>query len=90
MPHSEYLDLYWQRHTEEEPHFERFDDIGVDHAFRQELGDFVRWVARDTYEPCLTWREGVDCVEVMEAAHRSADQGGSIIHLPLYPELAAT
>jgi len=86
VPHMEYLDLYWQHHDDEEPHFERFDDLGVDHAFRQEFGDFVRWIADGT-EPCLTWREGLRCVEVMEAAHRSVDEGGSIIKLPLYPDL---
>lgn len=89
-PHMEHLDLYWQHNDEnhkEEPHFERFDDLGFDHAFRQEFGDFVRWVADDNYQPCLTWWEGLRCVEVMEAAHRSAYEGGSMISLPLYPEL---
>ncbi|MCH2114822.1 MAG: Gfo/Idh/MocA family oxidoreductase [Pirellulales bacterium] len=86
----EQLDLYWQRQDEAESHFEQFDDIGIDHAFSQEFGDFVRWVADADYEPCLTWREGLRCVEVMEAAHRSADEGGSIIRLPLYPELEIT
>ena len=86
-PHMEYLNLYWQHHDDEEPRLERFDDLGFDHAFRQEFGDFVRWAADYNYQPCLTWREGLCCVEVMEAAHRSANEGGSIIALPLYPEL---
>ena len=64
----------------------RLDDLGFSHAYRQEFGDFIRWIVDDT-EPCLTWREGLRCVEVMEAAHRSAEEGGSVISLPLYPEL---
>ena len=86
-PHMEHLNLHWQHLEDKEPHLERFDDLGFDHAYRQEFGDFVRWVDDDRYQPCLTWREGLRCVEVMEAAHRSADEGGSIIPLPLYPEL---
>ena len=65
---------------------ERFDDLGFQHAYRQEMGDFVNWGVEGT-EPCLTWREGLRCVEVMEAAHRSAEAGGVVINLPLYPEL---
>ena len=90
VPHLEYLDLFWQHHDQQEPQFEQFADIGVDHAFRQEFGDFVKWVADAGYQPCLNWQEGLRCVEVMEAAHRSADQGGTIITLPLYPELEIT
>ena len=86
VPFMEHLDLYWQHLDEPEPHFERFDDLGFDHAYRLEFGDFVRWIT-DGAEPCLTWREGLRCVEVMEAAHRSADQNGSVIDLPLYPNL---
>jgi len=86
-PHMEHLDLYWQHHDDKEPRLERFDDLGFDDAYRQEFGDFVRWVSDDRYQPCLTWREGLRCVEVMEAAHRSADEGGSIIAMPLYPAL---
>ena len=85
-PQMEYLNLRWQHNDEEQPHEERFDDLGFDHAFRQEFGDFVRWVEGGS-EPCLTWREGLRCVEVIEAARRSADEGGSIVNLPLYPEL---
>jgi len=86
-PHMEHLDVYWQHFDDEEPHLERFDDLGFDHAYRQEFGDFVRWVVDENYQPCLTWREGLRCVEVMEAAARSADEAGSILKLPLYPEL---
>jgi len=86
VPSLEHLDLYWQHRDDPEPHVERFDDLGFDHAYRQEFGDFVRWIT-EGIEPCLTWREGLRCVEVMEAAHRSADEGGSVIELPLYAEL---
>ena len=86
-PHMEHLDLHWQHHNDEEPRLERFDDLGYDHAFRQEFGDFVHWVANESFKPCLTWEEGLRCVEVMEAAHRSADEGGAIMTLPLYPDL---
>ena len=86
VPFMEHLDLYWQHHDDAQPHFERFDDLGFNQAYRREFGDFVRWVT-DGAEPCLTWEEGLRCVEVMEAAHRSADEGGSVIRLPLYPHL---
>lgn len=86
VPHMEHLDVYWQKCDEPEPHLERFDDLGFDHAYRQEFGDFVRWITEGV-EPCLTWREGLRCVEVMEAAHRSAEECGAVIHLPLYPKL---
>ena len=86
VPFMEHLDLYWQHRDDAEPTFERFDDLGFNHAYRQEFGDFIRWIIDDT-EPCLTWREGLRCVEVMEAAHRSADENGTVISLPLYPEL---
>jgi len=82
----DHIDLYWQHENDQARRHERFDDLGFDHAYRRELGDFVRWVA-DGSPPCLTWREGLRCVEVMEAAHRSARARGTIIPLPLYPEL---
>lgn len=82
----DHIDLYWRRQNDAEAHHERFDDLGHAHAFRKELGDFVRWITDGT-EPCLTWREGLRCVEVMQAAHRSAKQHGAWIQLPLYPEL---
>jgi predicted dehydrogenase len=86
VPCLDHIDFYWQHHRDAEPHHERFDDLGFDHAFRQEIGDFVRWITHGA-QPCLTWREGLRCVEVMEAAHRSAKEGGATISLPLYPEL---
>ncbi len=82
----DHLELAWQAHEDSAPTLERFDDPGFDYAYRRELGDFVQWVTRGT-EPCLTWREGLRCVEVMEAANRSVRQAGAIVRLPLYPEL---
>ena len=86
VPSMEHLDLTWQSRDDTEPHFERFDDLGFNHAFRQEAGDFVRWI-QDGTAPCLTWEEGLRCVEVMEAALRSADENGTVLSLPLYPDL---
>lgn len=51
-----------------------------------EVGDFARWV-QEGRPPCLTWVEGLRCVELMEAAYRSAEAGGQVVELPLYPEL---
>ena len=45
VPHLDHIDLYWQRLDEQAPHHERFDDLGFDHAYRLEVGDFVRWLA---------------------------------------------
>jgi len=86
VPFLDHIDLYWQHSSDAAPHHERFDDLGFHHAYRLELGDFVRWI-QDGSEPCLTWREGLRCVEGMEAAHRSAAQNGSVLQLPLYPDL---
>lgn len=86
VPHLDHIDLYWMRLDEDDMHHERFDDLGFDHAFRLEVGDFVRWITEDR-KPCLTWVEGLRCVEMMEAAFRSAEQGGQAVHFPLYPEL---
>ena len=86
VPFMDHIDLYWQRLDEDQPHHERFDDLGFDHAFRLEIGDFVRWIQKDQ-PPCLTWVEGLRCVELMEAAYRSAAAGGQMVELPLYPEL---
>lgn len=85
-PYLDHIDLYWQHQDEPVPHHERFDDLGFDHAYRKEIGDFVHWIT-DGRQPCLTWREGLRCVEVMEAAHRSAQEMGKIIDLPLHAEL---
>ena len=48
-------------------------------------GDFMRWVLHGQ-EPCLTWREGLRTVEIIEAAGRSADSKGVPVRLPLHPE----
>lgn len=86
VPHLDYIDLYWQRLDEDQTHHERFDDLGFDHAFSLETRDFARWVQEDR-TPCLTWVEGLRCVELMEAAYHSAEAGGQPVTLPLYPEL---
>lgn len=86
VPHLDHIDLYWQRLDDERQRHERFDDLGFDHAYRLEIVDFVRWVTDDR-PPCLTWVEGLRCVEMMEAAHRSAELMGEVITLPLYPDL---
>lgn len=85
-PFLDHIDIMWQTNSDISPVFERFDDLGFEQAYRKELGDFVRWI-QDGVEPCLTWREGLRCVEVMEAANRSDARGGAVVHLPLYPEL---
>jgi predicted dehydrogenase len=84
----DHIDLYWQHKDDNHQRHERFDDLGFDHAFRKELGDFTCWI-NEGVTPCLTWQEGLRCVEIMEAAHRSARQGGCAIDLPLYPRLEA-
>jgi predicted dehydrogenase len=80
LPQMTHIDLYWQKFSDTGSRHERFDDLGFDHAYRKELGDFVRWVTAGV-EPCLTWREGLRCVEVIEAAHTSAAQNGKCITL---------
>ena len=89
VPQLDYIDLYWQRLNETKPHHERFSDLGFDDAYRLETGDFVRWI-QEEQQPCLTWVEGLRCVEMMEAAYRSAESGGQPIDLPLHPELEDT
>ena len=87
VPHMEHLDLYWQRIDEEEMHHERFDiNEDFDPAYRKELGDFVDWITEDK-TPCLTWEEGLRCVEMMDGAYQSADKGGDVVKFPLHPEL---
>lgn len=83
VPKMEKLDLYWQRLDEDEPHHETFPiDADFDPAYRREVGDFVRWVTEGA-EPCLTWKDGLRCVEMMEAAYRSAESGGEVVRFPL-------
>jgi predicted dehydrogenase len=84
-------DLYWKLLAESDEHHERFeepggDPVGANVALRKETREFVRWIVDGT-EPCLTWREGLRCVEIIEAARCSAKQQGSWMTLPLYPEL---
>lgn len=86
VPAMDHIDLYWQRLDSAEIHHERFNDLGHAAAFRKELGDFVSWVREDR-PPCLTWIEGLRCVELMEAADCSAAADGEPICLPLYPAL---
>lgn len=89
VPQLNYIDVHWQRLTDPSSQVERFDDLGFDHAYTQEVGDFIAWITRN--EPsCLTWEEGLRCVELMEAAVRSANSGGHPVDLPLYPELEST
>ena len=86
LPHMDHIDLEYRRRGEEYVERFRFDDLGFDHAYSLETGDFIAWVL-DGKSPCLTWEEGLRCVEIMEAAYRSAEQGGRPVELPLYPEL---
>jgi predicted dehydrogenase len=84
-------DVYWKMFSENEEHHERFeeqggDPVGANEAIRKEIREFVRWIVQGT-EPSLTWREGLRCVELIEAARRSAKKQGEWITLPLYPEL---
>jgi predicted dehydrogenase len=84
-------DVYWKLFSETEEHHERFaeqggDPVGANEALRREIREFVRWIVDGT-EPTLTWREGLRCVELIEAARRSVKQKGTWITLPLYPEL---
>ena len=86
-------DLYWKLLGETAEHHERFeepggDPVGSGEALRKEFRDFVHWIVDGT-APCLTWREGLRAVEVIEAARRSARQNGEWINLPLCPEFEA-
>jgi len=47
-----------------------------------ELTGFADWIL-DGKTPVLSWEEGLRCVEVMEAAYRSAADGGRPVGLPL-------
>lgn len=86
-----HADLYWKRLSEREEHRERFEElsgnpVGAEEALRKEVRDFVRWIVEGT-EPCLTWQQGLRCVELIEAARLSVTEDGSWINLPLHPEL---
>ena len=86
VPSLDHIDLYWQRLDAATAQHERFDDLGFDHAYRREIGDFFRWIGTGA-EPCLTWVEGLRCVEMMEGAYRSAQHDGRVVGFPLHPEL---
>ena len=86
VPALDHIDLYWQRLDAPAARHERFDDLGFDHAYRREIGDFFRWIDTGP-EPCLTWVEGLRCVEMMEGAYRSAREDGRVVEFPLHPEL---
>ena len=78
---QDHIDLFWGADPEHLTH-ERFDDLGHDAAYRGELSSFADWVL-DGKTPVLSWEEGLRCVEVMEAAYRSAELGGQPVTLPL-------
>ena len=83
LPQEKHIDLVWQRLDEKQPHQERFDfEADYDTAYRREITDFARWITEDR-QPCLTWREGLRCVEMMEAAYQSSAAGGQPIDFPL-------
>jgi predicted dehydrogenase len=84
-------DIYWKALADPAEHHEHFeekggDPVGADEALRRETREFVAWVADGT-APSLTWREGLRCVELIEASRRSAQNQGAWVNLPLYPEL---
>lgn len=85
FPYLDHIDVQWQSSDAREPKAIRFDDLGFDHAYRLETGSFIEWVL-DGKPPVLTWREGLRCVEMMEAAYISAERGGEKVTLPLMPE----
>jgi len=87
----QHADLHWRLSSELIDHQERFEEtggnpIGAEEALRREVREFVRWVTDGT-PPTLTWEQGLRCVEIIEAAHRSATEAGKWMHLPLYPDL---
>lgn len=81
VTHKDCIELIWGPDPEHLKH-ERFDDLGHRTAFRAELASFADWVLDGT-TPVLSWEEGLRCVEVMEAAYRSAGLGSLPIDLPL-------
>lgn len=79
-------DVFWEKAEggglQHEVFVEETDaPVGAEFAIRKELRDFQQWVLKGT-RPCLTWVEGLKCVEVIEAAYQSADAGGSAVVLP--------
>ena len=89
LPQMSHVDLRWRRLDNAEARQERFElEADFDTAYRREIGDFLAWITEDA-PPCLTWKEGLRCVELMEAADKSAQAGGRSMELPLYPDLEA-
>lgn len=81
------VDVFWKDLHGGELKHEKFvektgNPVGAEVAIRKELRDFQQWILNGI-TPCLTWVEGLRCVEVIEAANRSADSGGSVVSLPL-------
>jgi len=77
--------IYWQKSNEQQVNHEVYsetsgDPVGAEFAIRKELKDFQLWVTTGA-TPCLTWAEGLKCVQVIEAAYESADTGGERIVL---------
>ena len=70
----------WQKRGEDRQEV-RFPHYGFEEAYRLELQNFVDWVQRDAV-PLLTAENGLRCVELLEAAYRSAAQGKPV-KLPL-------
>ena len=60
-----------------------FQDDGTD-ALLTELRSFARWIMSDE-QPVLTWREGLACVQVIEAAYESARAEGRRIEIKKIP-----
>ena len=78
---GDHIDVFWGPDPDHLEH-ERFDDLGQEAAYRAELMGFAEWILEGK-TPVLSWEEGLRCVEVMEAAYRSAAQDGAAVSLPL-------
>ncbi len=82
----DHIQLEYRHHDDHKTTIERFDDLGYEVAYRRELAEFVAFVTEGR-EPSLTAADGLRAVEVMEAVELSLATGGSVVTLPLYPEL---
>jgi len=76
---EDHIDLSWGANPDHLER-ERYDDLGQNTAFRTELSSFVDWIIEGK-TPVLSWEEGLGCVEVMEAAYRSAELDGQPIRV---------
>ena len=86
VPRDDRLDLYFQAYDQEAAQHEQYDSKeDLDHAYRREVVDFVRWARDEIDDPCLTWREGLHCVQTMQALGQSARANGPWIELPAPP-----